>query len=68
MERTAVLPTPATTPTSPPVDDSTPPDISEPAMDPDDFVVDSAYLLQIDLFDDINTHPQPPAAVLPVPK
>jgi hypothetical protein len=68
MERAAVLPTPATTPTSPPVDYSTPPDISEPAMDPDDFAVDPAYLLQIDLFDDINTHPQPPAAVLPVPK
>ena len=31
-ERAAVLPTLATTPTSPPIDYSTPPDISEPAM------------------------------------
>jgi hypothetical protein len=68
MERAAVLPTPATTPTSSPVDYSTPPHISEPAMDPDDFAVNPAYLLQVDLFDAINTHPQPPAAVLPVSK
>jgi hypothetical protein len=36
--------------------------------DPDDFAVDPAYLLQIDLFDDVNTHPKSPVAALSVPR
>src|SRR6202012_1902020 len=36
--------------------------------DPDDFAVDPAYLLQIDLFDDVNTHPKSPVAAISVPR